>query len=188
MVSAPRFGYAGSMDASIQLHPGQLYLILAPRSAGRKLANAFIARLALAGEVRVLDGGNLFDFHTIARSVRRETYELEAALERICVARAFTCYQMVALLVQTPTSQAPTLVLDLLSTFYDENVPLLERLRLLEQSLAQLRRLSQPAPVVVSAAGSPADPSGELLARLETEADHVLRLEPPVQVVQERLF
>jgi hypothetical protein len=95
---------------------------------------------------------------------------------------------MVALLVQTPTSQAPTLVLDLLSTFYDENVPLLERLRLLEQSLAQLRRLSQPAPVVVSAAGSPADPSGELLARLEAEADHVLRLEPPVQVVQERLF
>jgi hypothetical protein len=46
------------------------------------------------------------------------------------LSRAFTCYQMLALLAETPAGGPPTLVLDLLDTFYDESVPLHESRRL----------------------------------------------------------
>jgi hypothetical protein len=45
----------------------------------------------------------------------------------------------------------PALALDLLATFYDENVTLVESQRLLQGCLGQLKRLSQQVPVIVSA-------------------------------------
>ncbi len=48
------------------------------------------AQLAVQGAVRVLDGGNVFQAFPIARLVRSRTADLDAALDRIQVARAFT--------------------------------------------------------------------------------------------------
>jgi hypothetical protein len=97
-----------------------------------------------------LDGGNQFNVYPVARAVRRQTADLTAALGRIYLARAFTCYQMSVLLADTPAGCTPILVLDLLSTFYDENVTLSESQRLLAAGLLHLQRLSRTAPVVVS--------------------------------------
>jgi hypothetical protein len=183
-----------SMEISLQLTPGKLHLVIAPGSVNRQLANTFIARLGAAGVVRVLDGGNRFDAHGIARAVRRQTSDLYAALERIWIARAFTCYQMLALLAQIPTGPEPVLVLDLLSTFYDESVPEAERRRLLVEGLAHLQRLGRQAAVAVTAtplvqpgpAGRPLPV--DFLARLEAAAEQVWRFETPAPQEQLRLF
>ncbi len=110
-----------------------------------------MARLALTGPLRVLDGGNCINVYPLARALRRQTADLEAALRNVKLSRAFTCYQMLALLAETPASEQPTLVLDMLDTFYDESVPLYETRRLLEISIRELRRLCAGAPLVVSA-------------------------------------
>jgi hypothetical protein len=109
------------------------------------------ARLAIHTPLCVLDGGNRFNAREVARILRSlKAPDLYGALGRIRLARAFTCYQMLALLEQTPPGPSPTLVIDLLDTFYDESAPLNERKRLVGSCLACLKGLVQQAPVVVS--------------------------------------
>jgi len=128
----------------------QLVVVMAPHAAMPMMVE-MAARLALNGAVRVLDGGNRFNVYPVAQAVRRLTPRLEETLSHITLSRAFTCYQVVTLLEETPARSVPTLVLDILSTFLDENVALEESMRLLKVSIDQLTRLSRSAPVVVSA-------------------------------------
>ena len=170
------------------LYPGRLHLLLALQSARFELVNVLVARLACSGPLLILDGGNCFQAHRIVRQVRRHTPYMESALEHIYIARAFTCYQVVTLLADTPAAPVPTLVLDLLSTFQDENVSLYERRRLLQACLGELRRLSQQAPTLVSAALEAAHQSSDLLDLLEESADQVYRFEPKPAPEPLRLF
>jgi hypothetical protein len=167
--------------------PGNLLLLIAPHS-GNALMMDLVGRLADRGPLRVLDGGNRIDVHTIARALSRQSGSLPAALERIQLARAFTCYQMAALLKAIPAQPVPTLALDLLSTFYDESVPAVESQRLLETCLLHLKRLNRAAPVAVSA--GPAPPTGRpgLLAALQAAAGQVCILEPHLPPAPPRLF
>jgi hypothetical protein len=117
---------------------------------------------------------------------------LKQALARIYLARAFTCYQMLTLLNETPAiPHQPTLALDLLATFYDESVRAADALHLLESCLADLRRLSAQAPVVVSARPprpgrgftygfTPESARPELMEALKAAADEVVAWEAPV--------
>jgi hypothetical protein len=127
-----------------------LVVVAAPQAGGRLMLE-LAARLALHGRLQVLDGGNQFNAYPVARLIRRHTPDLTAALENIRLARGFTCYQMAALLAECPQGTVPILALDLLSTFYDENVRLDEARRLLGTCIRQLQRLSRTAPVVVGA-------------------------------------
>jgi len=176
------------MDILPELYPGQLHLVLAPHRLRASLVEAVIVYLARQGPVRVLDGGNHFNAYRIGRELRRHVAALEPALERIQVARAFTCYQVAALLYQEAPIPRPTLVLELLSTFQDENVPLDERRRLLDGCLGQLRRLSRQAPVLVSAAPAEECQAAELLSPLEAAADRLWRFETPAPAAPARLF
>ncbi len=127
----------------------QFVVVVAPHAAMPMMVE-MAARLALNGQVRVLDGGNRFNVYPVAQAVRRLTPRLEETLSRITLSRAFTCYQVLALLEDTPARSVPTLVLDILSTFLDENVNLEESRRLLQNCIRHLQRLSQAAPVVAS--------------------------------------
>jgi hypothetical protein len=109
-------------------------------------------------------------------------------LERIQLARAFTCYQMVALLKQTTARPVPTLVLDLLSTFYDESVPAVESRRLLQACILQLQRLNNRAPVAISVRPGLPGNRPELLDALQSAASQVWALEPYVPDPPARLF
>lgn len=170
--------------------PGRLLVLVAPHAAEESML-FFAARLALRGSLRVLDGGNRFNAYRLARSLRRLSRSgLEEALGRVWVARAFTCYQMVALLEATPAAPVPTLVVDLLGTFYDESVPLAARRRLVEASLDHLERLSGPAAVVASlrlAPGPQPDPGG-LAARVQAAADLLWIAQPPAPALSPTLF
>lgn len=179
------------MNRLPDIHTGQVVLVVAPHAAREGMLE-LAARLACRGSLRVLDGGNQFNAYLVARAVRRLTPDLPEIMERIALARAFTCYQLEALLAASPAQPEPTLVLDFLAMFSDENVRFAERRRLLLVCAQHLRRLSRQAPVVVSV--RPAAPEfAERVALLEMvsrAADQTLEWEPPAALPapQLRLF
>jgi hypothetical protein len=184
----PALNYGRNMDDSLQLSPRQLHLVLAPHRAQRQMMTILTARLALTGKVRLVDAGNCFDGYGLARQLRQQTSYWQAALERVSVARAFTCYQVETLLTEFVADFSPVLVLNLLDTFYDENVRLPERMRLLEVSLAELRRLCRAASVAVSASQPARNQPGELLEILASAAGQVWSFEEPQPAEPLRLF
>jgi hypothetical protein len=168
------------MNTSIAPKTGGWMLMVGPRSLNASMLTA-IARLGDGGALRVLDGGNRFNAYTVARAARGRRDNLE----RITISRAFTCYQVLSLLESTPANPFPFVVLDLLSTFYDESVQAGERKRLLRACIVHLDRLAQAAGGVVSV-HPPAVPSQlavDLLTLLASEASEIWQptvLPPPL--------
>lgn len=182
--------YCGRMSLLPDFTPGQIGLIIGPR-AERTMMLELSAQLSLHGPVRVLDGGNSYNALYVARYIRRHTVQLDETLNRIVVARAFTCYQVVTLLAETAVSPYPTLIFDLLFTFYDESVDVREAHRLLREVVAQLHRLRRLAPVIISLRPAPPQqPDRKSLGLpLEKIADHLLIREPVAMAVyQPALF
>jgi hypothetical protein len=172
-----------------ELVRGQILLVIAPHAAREGMLQ-LAAGLAVHSSLRVLDGGNQFNAYQVARAARRQKADIDTILERIFLARAFTCYQMEALLQGTQAHPFPTLVLDFLSTFHDENVPMAERRRLLQHCARHLRRLSQPAAVVITArpAGPDQPERVELLAGLRRCADAISEWEAPAAAAPQPLL
>ena len=151
---------------------------------------------------RVIDCGNRFNAYTLARLVHAEasaTHVAETAdggmqpprsaevMDRISVARAFTCHQVLALLADAPTTAQPFVVLDLLNTFYDEAIRLGERMLLLRGCIEQLRRLERSAGGLVSV-HPPAVPSQaalDLLSVLERAVPQTYYAQPPAPLVEQ---
>jgi hypothetical protein len=138
-------------------------VLVAPHAAAQTMIT-LAAHLALRGPLRLLDGCNRFNAFLAARCLRSiGAPNLEETLKNIHMARAFTCYQMTVMLEQTPPGPLPTLIIDLLDTFYDESAPLPERRRLAQRCAQRLKVLGKHAPVVVSLRPPPpdqADPTG----------------------------
>jgi hypothetical protein len=176
------------VNALPDLIPKRLSLLILDEHS-RRLLPALIARLALRAPLRVLDAGNCFPAYPVAREIRRRTTELDAVLERIQVARAFTCYQALALLEETPPDSTPALILSLLSTFYDESARLAERKRLLTRCTEEIRRLCRQAPVGVIVSLRPEQPdNADLLQILERSVDGMWRFEDERPLPPPRLF
>ena len=159
-----------------------LHLLIAPPAFQREVSLQFIAELAQSGPVRVLDGGNRFDVLGLNRELRRRDLPLYTALDRVQVARAFTCYQMTTLLEGRPGGGIPTLVLNLLAPFQDENASLVERLRLLEICLHSLRRKARHTAVLTVLHPQPSEEP--FLARVREAADQVWAFEIPPPAAQ----
>ena len=156
---------------------GRLYLVIHPHP--RRALLGLVADMALQGPVRVLDGGNWLNAYTVAAHLRQYTPDIQPLLQRICFSRAFTCTQMLALVITAAaaSAQAPgaVLVLDMLSTFHDENIKAGERLRLLHACLPHLRSMCAGGPVLVCI--RPGDPA--LVEVLIRTADEVSEMAPP---------
>jgi hypothetical protein len=102
---------------------------------------------------------------------------------------------MATLLNETLEHPIPTIILDLLSTFYDESVPAAESQRLLETCIAHLRRLNRIAPVAVSVRPGPSASHlkddidrPQLMESLQTAAGQTFALEPYTPPPPPRLF
>lgn len=156
---------------------GRLYLVIHPHP--RQALLGMVADLALHGPVRVLDGGNWLNAYTVAAHLRQYTADIKPLLQRIRFSRAFTCTQMVALVVAAAAACAlqpgAVLVLDMLSTFHDENIKAGERLRLLHACLPHLRNMCAGGAVLICI--RPGDPA--LVEVLAGAADEVIEMAPP---------
>lgn len=146
-----------------------------------------VVQLALLYPVRVIVGGNRFDSHQMARIVRRHTVHLDQILGRIEQARPFTCFQTVKLLEET-RPMTPLVALDLLATFYDENISDAESVRLVNITTAHLQRLGKQAPVLVTLRPSAATTRPSLVTLVQNIADQLYVYEPPVRTTQPPLF
>lgn len=139
-----------NMDTNIIPYPvsGRILLLVSPASTLNTLFD-LVARLALQNHLYVLDGGNAFQGYALARALRRRTPNITPPLQRVLLSRAFTCYQMSVLLSEGHFEPYPILVLDFLSSFYDQGVRVGERRRLLTGCIRRLQVLSKQAPVAV---------------------------------------
>jgi len=186
--------YPGDMQIIPLPDHGHINLVITPYIGGEAILD-LAARLALAGGLEVLDGGNTFNAYRAARALRGLDARAVQALKATRLARAFTCYQVAALLEEmaaAPRPGLPLLVLDMLATFGDQSVAIGERRRLLSLCLARLERLSAQRPLGVWVRRRVVAPPEtlEFLTRLERTAGRTWRLEqaPENTPRQERLF
>jgi len=164
-------------------------IVVSSHNAAREEIAVLSAELALRGSVTVLDGSNCFPFYRFARLIRAKTFEGAIAVRRLFIRRAFTCYQMLELLSSTPALDQPYLVLDLLATFYDEQIPEREVRRLLDACLVQLDRLSMTGPVMISLSPPRLPERASLVEQIYQSADRSFVLDAPApEFVQPVLF
>mgnify|MGYP000921220841 FL=1 len=169
---------------------GQVSLLISP-SVTLPYLMEIAAKLAMQSQVLILDGGNCFDGFTLTRTLRTNTSDIQTVLERILLSRIFTCYQMATMLETCPREQKPLMVLDILSTFLDENVKLSIRKQLFRNCLAHLQHISQSAPVFIWARyrSSTVIDDGWLLDTLKDAADAIWHFETPEPAItQPSLF
>jgi len=127
--------------------------------------------------VWVVDGANSFDAYWVARLARRWNHAPESILSRIHLSRAFTCYQLTEsitrrLAIALPNSgrdhpsrlgfdsksshrNATIFCIGLLDTFYDDDVPLPDAVRLLKAIIASLAGFAQGGHTVFITAREP---------------------------------
>ncbi|HNX45248.1 MAG TPA: hypothetical protein PKK90_00895 [Anaerolineaceae bacterium] len=137
--------------------PAQIYLVVGQHALSEKMLQ-LIAALSLKQRLTVLDCGNRSNMYAVAKLIRPFTDDPVNVMNHIRLSRAFTCYQVLAMLeaVAANPPGEPLVILDLLATFLDEDVKLKDSQHLLQRSIACLRRLSQAAPVVISIRPTPA--------------------------------
>lgn len=175
------------MNLIPQLKTGNLVVALTNHT---EFISNLIAKLALRGPISVLDGGNCFPAYRIARLIRRKSLQVDAISRRIFMQRAFTCYQMVNLLENAPASGHPQIILDLLTTFQDDQIKPSEADRLLNLCLSHIERLRCFAPVAISLGPTILAEKEFLLKRVCERADEVFTLHPKAspRIVQLPMF
>jgi hypothetical protein len=180
--------YSGEMNLYPVLKTGRLLVAIAPH-AGREIASHLLADLALLGAVTVLDSGNRVQPYRIAHLLRLKTVEIDKAAAHLSIQRAFTCYQTLALLESAEARPNPYLVLDLLNSFYDDQIRDHEARHLLTLCLLEIERLNQQAPLAILLAPPLLEERAFLLDMVCEQADEIYM---PVLSVspakQERLF
>lgn len=115
--------------------------------------------------VLFVDGANLFDLALITQLSQKLNQDPQDLLRRIHLSRIFTIHQMETVIrhrletgLQTYHSRL-CLISGLLDTFYDEAVPLWERLRILKKIMVKLCILAGRGYQIVALAADPPSPT-----------------------------
>ncbi len=135
--------------------PGKLFCVHGDPSVFRLSLHAAARALLRGSTIALVDGTNRFDPYFIAEFARRVTARgyarvtPEELLQRIFIARAFTCYQMEATITDRlpafleKTGSKIAMIFGLLDTFYDEQAPMFEVRGSVQRVIAALRQLRQ---------------------------------------------
>ncbi len=169
--------------------PPKRFLAIGPHALSERMLQ-LISALALRQTVTVLDCGNRSNMYAVARLIRPFTSDPVSVMNNIRLSRAFTCYQVLAMIQATAKKppQEPLVLLDLLATFLDEDVELKGSQRLLTHSLDLLEEMSHFAPVVISTRPIPAiaENRSVLLEQLKASVDICWEEPLPLPADQER--
>ena len=142
--------YASLMQQFKAAPPGKLYCVHGSSPGVFRLSLTAAAHALLKDvPITLVDGTNRFDVYYLAEFARRQRPDPGRILEHIFVSRAFTCYQMEAVITERlpaflKKKQSPiAIIFGLLDTFYDEQAPLFEVQASLQRIIAALRQLKQ---------------------------------------------
>jgi hypothetical protein len=137
-------------EALAEAQSSSLKKILFEGEKVNEIASYVAGWMAAQGtEIVVLDGANRFDPYTVSFFARKIWVPPEALLKKIRIARAFTCYQMSALMGEKLAAflkggairqglTPKVILLGPLTTFLDEDVSEREASPLLERSLKKV--------------------------------------------------
>ena len=152
--SEPPVDSSSDIESVFQLparaQSGKIYLITGQKAQVAPVVQELVHHFVARGEVRVIVGGNRFSLERLPIVMGEAIGKLHQALERVQISRGETCYQLLHALQKSPRKKTPLIVMDMLNSFYDEDLTEGEVSRVLEKCLLQLQRLSEEAPLLIS--------------------------------------
>jgi len=116
-----------------------------------------------------VDGGNTFNPYLISAVAREFDLDPRLALERVFVSRAFTAYQLSALILETLEGALKhyrsklVLISEIISLFLDRDVPTREALEIFNKMIFHLADLAIKRNVIVAATSSNGERSRRLV-------------------------
>ena len=153
-----------------------LRLIVISRQERSRLAE-LIATMALAGPFSIVAGSERLPSYKVARLLHDRTKAIKQIFNEAHIVRAPTCFQLIDLLENTRPIPEPLLVLDFLHTFYDQDIPMQVRMRILSRCIAQLERLALSRMVTVLTEYMEGDDYVRFYPLLEHFADKAIQIE-----------
>jgi hypothetical protein len=171
---------------------GKLYCLHGDALVFRVALSAAIQALMRGMPVALVDGANRFDAYFIAEFARRVASHggpsPENLLGRIHVSRAFTCYQMEAVVTERlpafleKTGSTVAVLFGPLDTFYDDQAPLFEVKAGVERMIGALHAMRAAGIGVLTASRDTRLASRErsgLFPRLASAMDEVYAVDQP---------
>ncbi len=138
----------------------------------------FMTQLALCGPFHLIVGGEwLPDQDNLRRAVRRHTTAVTEVLERPILGRPSTCLQLRNQLEKAATQPYPVFVLNFFHHFYDPDIDLSLRRRVLEDCCRCVDALASSRPVLVLVRTQPIDEYQDFLPSLTSIATEVIEIE-----------
>lgn len=142
-----------------------------------------IARLALRGPFHFIAGGEWIpDQESMRCAVRRYTTQVTEVLDRPKLGRPSTCLQLRDQLNMADAQPYPILITNFLNRFYDPDVNLALRQRVLEQCCQQINVLSKTKSVFIMVEYLPADDYQAFFPIFESVADEILEVKEHLQL------
>lgn len=135
------------------LNPIKLGQLLIQETLGKERERVveLITQWVLRGSFFLIAAGDWFvDHDDLRHSLFRFTNDFDEILDsRLRLVRARTCFQLLDLLMEADNENQPVLILDPLHHFYNADVGLSTRDRVLEQCCQYIKRLSLSNPVAL---------------------------------------
>lgn len=165
-----RFMYSKNMKKYLGLQPGYWSLHILPPNSSEILSFG-AATFAEYSPLIVLDCGRQYGVSAIAHAVHRQ----EEVADPTDIQRGFSCSETARLLQEIPAGKTPILILDLLSTFFDDSSNTNTRKSHFVSVLFHLRRLSRGAGLAVMVPSPPASfDANFLFSRLADAASRIV--------------
>ncbi len=150
-----------------------------------------IARLALRGPFHLIVGGEwLPEQDSLRRAVRRHTTAVMETLEHPILGRPSTCLQLRDQLEKANDQPHPVFILNFFHHFYDPDIELTLRQRVLADCCQRVQVLASSRPVLVLVRVMPVTEYQEFLPSLTSIAAEIIEIQekPNTEAVQPSLF
>jgi hypothetical protein len=149
----------------------------------REMLTKQIVQLALRGAYNLIAVDEwLPDRDTLYREVRRYTLKIEETLDNPSIKRPMTCLQLLDLLMEADMQNRPTLISNFLHHFYNVDVELSLRDRVLEKCCQYTKRLSLCNPVVILVPRLSSEEYKRFFPVLAALADEIIPVEERVEI------
>ncbi len=158
--------------------PPRLFLVETRGRPSAGLTELF-AQFALRGPFYAIAGGEWLPTYSLVHVIRRRTPAVRQVLNRVRLARPFTCYQLLDLLTDIRPERDPIIVLDFLHHFHNSDIQLDVRQRILDQCCRRLERLSLSRTLLVFVQSLDTDEYRAFYPLVAQAADEILQAAEP---------